>query len=405
MKYAVHIPLIGGFALANMNVVGHPPIGITSYEPFYGNDSLLLRYLDKKDINVPYYNIDECEKNGEIQDITNTFGKLDFVSAVPPCSGLSMSSALKKGARSTAPANDWMYKSAEFVLGTLKPTVYMFENAPALYTGAGTNVRNNLMEIATKHGYAGTFYKTDSLLHGIPQRRPRTYTILVKGDKAPILNYFNIQAPSVAEYIKNIPSYASLQETYMSKEPFIRDFEIVKFITDKFGDNWRDEFIKTKEHLTSYDFLTRKGLLYEYRDYVNKLENPHPSSVKDINHVIKKVEDGKNYRLSHRVLCVDKHHVYAVIGEMMERNVHPTEDRRLNMREYMHLMGMPHDFEIEGKKEFGKLPQNVPVTTSEDITREVIEIINGNRQFSNERFYFQDNIKYAQNNSKSKTLF
>ena len=111
---------------------------------------------------------------------------------------------------------------------------------------------------------------------------------------------------------------------------------------------------------------------------------------------------GKNFRLSHRVLCVDKHHVYAVIGEMMERNVHPTEDRRINIREYMHLMGMPHDFQLEDN-EFGKLSQNCPVTTNEDMIREVVAIINGERQFSSQRFEMQNNIKY--DGIKTKKLF
>jgi len=133
------------------------------------------------------------------------------------------------------------------------------------------------------------------------------------------------------------------------------------------------------------------------------LEDAHPASKKDIDHVIKKLGMGKNFRLSHRVLCVDKHHVYAVVGEMMERNIHPTEDRRMNVREYMHLMGMPHDFDLNGPKEYGKLPQNCPVTTNEDITREVVAIINGKRPFSNHRFEMQNNIKYT--GVKSKSLF
>jgi len=404
MNYISHIPLIGGFTVASMNVTGVPPVAITSYDPFFDNDSLLLRYLDKKEIEVPYYSINESEP---IPDLSKFINKLDFVNGTPPCAGLSMSGNLKAGARKNSPVNDWMINSADYVMGVLKPTVYVFENAPNLFTNIGDNVREKLKELAIKHGYAGTFYKTDSIFHGLPQRRPRTYTILVQGIHAPKLNYFTRKAPSVAEYIKNIPEDATMQDMYMSKEPFIKDFEIVRFLKTKFGDNWRQEFLDTKEHLTSYDFLTRKELLNEYRDFVLSEENPNPSSVKDINHVLKKIAMDKNYRLSHRVLCVDKKHIYAVIGEMMERNIHPTEDRRMNMREYMHLMGLPMDFDLFGRKEFGKLPQNVPVQTSEDIIREVIAIINGEREFVNERFLMQNNIKYNKtyNSNKCKILF
>jgi len=402
MRYVAHVPLIGGFAIANKNVTGTDPVAITSYSPFAANDKLYLRYLQKKNIVVPYFEIDKIEEEGKLHDVQHLIGKLDFVSAIPPCNGLSMSGNLAKGARSTSPVNDWMYKSADFVMGTLRPEVYMFENAPTLYTNIGEYVRNQLMEKARYHGYAGTFYRTDSLLHGLPQRRPRTYVVFVKGKYAPIMEYYQKDSPSVAEYLKSIPEGASMQDQYATKEPFINDFEIVKFSKKKFGENWRQAYLDTKEHLTSYDFLNRNGLIEEYRDYVYSLPDAHPSSKKDIDHVIKKLSMGKNFRLSHRVLCVDAHHIYAVVGEMMERNIHPTEDRRMNIREYMHMMGLPHDFDLE-PNEYGKLPQNCPVTTNEDITREVVAIIKGERSFSNHKFEMQNNIKYT--GVKSKQLF
>ena len=404
MKYVAHIPLIGGFALANMNVVKKPPIAITSYSAFGNNDKLFLRYLQKKNIRIPYFELDKLNE-GQKKSIQELIGKIDFVSGVPPCSGLSMSGNLKAGERATAPANDWMYLSAEFVLGQLRPTVYVFENAPTLYTNAGETVRNKLMEIARYHGYAGTFYKTDTLLHGIPQKRPRTYTILLKGENAPILNYFNKETPSTAEYLKNIPKDATLQDSYYAKEVYIKDFEITRFLKIKYGDNWRQSLLETRDHVASYDFLVAQGLIEEFKEFLENDPDAKESILKDTNHVIKKVGMGKNFRLSHRVLILDKHHVYSVIGEMMERNIHPTEDRRINMREYMHLMGMPHDFDLYDTKEFAKLPQNVPVTTSEDITREVIAIINGKRKLSLERFNYQNNIQHDHIKSKTKSLW
>jgi site-specific DNA-cytosine methylase len=390
MRYVAHIPLIGGFAIANQNITKTPPIAVTSYSPFEGNDSLYLRYLKKHNIEVPYIQLDKIE-DASPKNMQHLIGKLDFASGIPPCSGLSMSGNLKKGARGSSPVNDWMYKSAEFMLGTLKPTIYVFENAPTLYTDAGLIVRKQLMKIAESNGYAGTFYKTDTLLHGIPQRRPRTYTIFHKGNQAPILEYFHKQSPTTAEYLKQIPENATLQDKYFTKEPFIKDFEIVKFVKQKYGENWRQEFLNMRDHLSSYGFLDRNGLLEEYQEFVGKQPDAHPNSIKDIAHVIKKLAMGKNFRLSHRVLIIDKDFIYAVVGEMMERNVHPTEDRRMNIREYLWLMGMPMDFDLN-EGEFGKIPQNCPMSTNEFITKEVIAIIEGKRQFSSQRFEMQNNI-------------
>ena len=36
----------------------------------------------------------------------------------------------------------------------------------------------------------------------------------------------------------------------------------------------------------------------------------------------------------------------ALIRKSMITAVHPVEDRYLNVREMMHLMGLPHDFEV-----------------------------------------------------------
>ena len=36
----------------------------------------------------------------------------------------------------------------------------------------------------------------------------------------------------------------------------------------------------------------------------------------------------------------------AVIRKSMITAVHPVEDRYLNVREMMHLMGLPHDFQV-----------------------------------------------------------
>lgn len=403
IKHAAIVPLIGGFPIGMSNVLGHPPEAIFSFEPFFNNDKLYLNYLASKGHYPPYFQIDKLEKEGKLNDMRHLVGKLDVVNGTPPCSGLSMAGNLKKGARSTSPVNDWMYKSADFVLGTLRPEIYVFENAPTLYTGIGEFVRSNLMEKARYNGYAATFYKTDTLLHGIPQRRPRTYTVFVKGKNAPVLDYYQKESPNVADYLKMIPGDATLQDAYTVKEPRIDDFEIVKFVKENYGEDWRKPFLETKDHLTSYDFLNRNGLIEKYRDYVYSLSDAHETSKRDIDHVIKKLSMGKNFRLSHRVLCVDRHHVYAVVGEMMERNVHPTEDRRINIREYLHLMGMPHDFDLTDPKDYSKIPQNCPVTTNEDITREVVAILGGERQMSNHRFEMQDNTKYS--GVKTKQLF
>lgn len=383
MKHVAIIPLIGGFSIAATNVLGKHPEAIFSFSPFLDNDSLYLKYLGDK---APKYH--QIDKEGY-----TAYSDIDIVHGVPPCSGLSNCSSFKSGVRATACQNDWMYKSAEFVMGKLKPKAFVFENAPGLFTDVGEPVRENLKQIAERLGYAGTFYKTNTIYHGVPQNRPRTYTVMVQGDKAPFLNYFDKPLPTILEYLKSIPKDATLQDKYSSKEPSIDDYEIVKYLHQKYGVDWRQEFLNDKSHLTSYDFLYNRGLLEEFLAFAESQPTNNEMLIKDIKHVINKKSQGLNFRISYRVLCVDKNYIYAVISEMMERNIHPTENRRYNMREYMHFMGLPHDFQLDNPDNYTKITQNVPVTTSEDIIREVVRIIEGKAKFSNKRFEMQDNTK------------
>lgn len=88
MNFICHIPLASGFALGNMNIIHKPPVAITSYTPFESNDNLLRRYISQKRYNVPYYQLDKLDKN-HLRFISEKYGPIDFVSAVPLCNALS----------------------------------------------------------------------------------------------------------------------------------------------------------------------------------------------------------------------------------------------------------------------------------------------------------------------------
>ena len=47
----------------------------------------------------------------------------------------------------------------------------------------------------------------------------------------------------------------------------------------------------------------------------------------------------------------------ALMSKTMYTTVHPDEDRFLSIREMMHIMGLPHDFEIDHFKNFNHIAQ------------------------------------------------
>jgi len=386
------VPLIGGFSLAATNVIGKPPEVIFSYKAFEANDKIYLQYLNQHNIVVPYYQIDN--KNININEITKIYeNKIDFFHGILPCSGLSQAAKRKPGSRGSAPPNDWMYKSAEFILNIIKPKIYAFENAPGLYTNAGIEVRKQLENIGKQFGYAITFYKTNTLKHGIPQFRPRTFAIFYKGEYAPMLNGFNRIPLHIIEYLKQIPKNASLQNEYVHNEWDITKFEIYKYLRKLYGENWRKVLTDYKHHLTTYDYLQRVKLLDDFQEYQKTLPDASEIVTKNISHIKKNSAEGRGARINYRVLEVDKDYTYAVIGEMMGKQVHPIEDRLLNIREHLWLMGMPFDYEIDNSRDYVKLSQNVPVATCIDIISEIIAIINNKRQLSNKFILMQDNTK------------
>jgi hypothetical protein len=75
----------------------------------------------------------------------------------------------------------------------------------------------------------------------------------------------------------------------------------------------------------------------------------------------------------------------------MFNGVHPVENRYLNVREMLHLMGMPHDFEIESSRHINHIAQNVPVRTAQDMADEVRKFCEGELKMTQYKYMKQDN--------------
>ena len=109
-----------------------------------------------------------------------------------------------------------------------------------------------------------------------------------------------------------------------------------------------------------------------------------------INHIKNKLADGKGYWDSSPHLFHESFN--AVIGRNMFDGVHPIENRYMSGREYIHMMGMPHDFELDNIKNINHIAQNVPVSTASDMTQHVVDFINGKLTPSDGKFLKQDNV-------------
>ena len=92
LNWATMIPKIGGSALGCYQATSTLPLFHLSYSTFQANDSQLGRYWPQ----VPFFYLDTAEQT-EKQNPTKQFGSIDFVTAVCPCSGLSMLNTAQSG--------------------------------------------------------------------------------------------------------------------------------------------------------------------------------------------------------------------------------------------------------------------------------------------------------------------
>ena len=86
----------------------------------------------------------------------------------------------------------------------------------------------------------------------------------------------------------------------------------------------------------------------------------------------------------------------AVMFKMVQSCLHYDKDRALNMRELLHLMGHPHDYEMQGNyyTEYAKIGQNVPVRTAFWVVSEALKAYERNNDLEdNKQVRFFDNIK------------
>lgn len=377
ITYASIVPLIGGSTLAIKQELNKNPEYILSYKAFSRNESHLIDYLN---VDIPYYYLDE--KIPKIKSV-------DIVSTICPCAGLSH---LNVNSSPDAYQNDWMYKTADFVLNKIKPKVFFGENAPSLITNKGIKVRNVLVEIARKYNYSFSIINTNSELHGLPQRRIRTFYFFWKSEKAPYMNYIKRENIGLKQFLKNIPNGLLYSDLQLLNKPLHED-DIYLFLKNKHFKNKSYEYIvdQIKGH-TLVKYIIKYNLRVDFFKFIKGKNSPY---VKMFERIDRKTDQNLNYWDASPSAVSNR--TPAITGRAFVNLIHPYEERYINFRELMSLMGLPEDFKLNPKAK-GKLPyndicQNVSVNTARDQVKEIIKFLKNELEFSEHDYLLQDNIK------------
>ena len=328
---------------------------------------------------------------------------IDLVVGVPICAGLSGLNSAQGSKRSRgadAPQNDNMYALANIALDWIKPKVYVFENAPALFSKTGAHVVDRLNEIAEEHGYTTSLYKTNTFLHGIPQNRFRTFMYFYKKDKidtVPIMPFYKADTPDLKTYLAQMPKGLK-HDVYDENTSAVRSY-FIDFMKHINKPNWREVIYEHSNNKTTsimkyiFDNNLQDEMLSFFESYEFKSDRERERVLTLVKRRIEKVKQGMGYWDMSPVLPTPG----ATPGIISKNNAtvfHPEEDRLLTYREQMHLMGLPNDFNLNDEKTFNynHISQNVPVCTAKDIITNVVKYLNGECPIIDTKHIRQDNI-------------
>jgi site-specific DNA-cytosine methylase len=368
ITHASIVPLIGGETIASHKAFGKPPMHLMSYEAFAANDKHIVNYYKNK---VPYYVLDKGMSPPANE-------RADVVASVCPCAGLSM---MSHGYGDDNANNKWLTETAGYILGDYKPKVFWGENAPGFAGKIGSKIRNEMKQIGKDNGYTMSVYRTKSLLHGVPQVRERSFYFFWQGTQVPIFNYFEREYTPIEELIRNVKTDFQT-EPICNKKP--SDNPYYKYILEVIHGG-----ISHKEHSAAVDPTSARGV--DAFSYIERAGHTYLQVAKWMqeNGFEKEVEKClyKNEKLAsggsimRRGVIIPKDRIGAFVGHYPIMLTHPDEDRFINYREAMSIMGLPEDFELvdANPKVANHICQNVPVQTATDMASEVLAVLKGER--------------------------
>lgn len=390
ISIAHYLPLIGPYILAQKKLEKEGKTkfklnGVYSFPRFKDNEQHIEP--NHPDIKLTYFDDDESKlitQDSNLEpwyDLIKKYNiqKSNIITGVPICSGLSMlNSNNKKGDKARgadAVQNNWMFSAVKFYLAT-DSDVLVIENAPALATSTGLPFVNRIISLIKETGFNRTvqLIKTTTCNHGIPQERKRTFLYIHKGE-------------GFVHFKNKIHEDITLEQL-IEQNPILENDPCAIFTDEsEIRNEWLDLISKNKHFIdrfksscVDYDDERSQSLWKLILDNVKS--NPsilegYPKLQKMFEHIKKK--HAMNMGFWDGSPSIVKGKVNAVISKNRLSTLNPCDDYNslLTVRHFMHLMGMPSDFNLVNPENTWKhICQNVPVNTAADSILWAIECLN-----------------------------
>lgn len=400
------IPLVGPFVMGVDQLQQEFDIDekyIFSFEPFANNQQHIeANFPNKKITYLPEeiladYSQPGWEDNKSYVDYIkdNNVQPTDLLLAVPPCAGLSMLNTGNRGAGCAA--NRWMYETVKWHVAQ-DNKVLLLENAPGLVGKEGVKVLREIERILTVLGVRDEYKihctKTNTMQHGLPQNRSRTFLYVYKSKEFKIFKNIKNESKTLEEYFKekNRPEELEPGTNHVVLTPSFAS-EPLQYL-DKYK-LWEE----ARNEVDGYGNKTiSKMLLRHFEEFPDRFES-FPKLTRILNHFNEKLSRDLGYWDSNPMIAKGK--TNAVIAKNAFNIIHPTYNRVLSVRELMDLMGYPDDFVLQGdvKKNFNHICQSLPVNTGKDHIRWAQGIINNDAKYVNDGSEINSEV-FLQNNTK-----
>jgi len=389
-KHIAIVPLIGGMAIGAEMELGCPPEAVFSYDAFELNDSFLRAWYSKRELNVPYISLDQHPA------YEPDFGEIDLVTSVCPCSGLS---AANTSAGAGCQQNEWMYKSTEWALSKIRPKVLVGENAPRLYGSFGQLVALKLRDIAARYGYLLTLVKTSTHFHGIPQKRERSFFVLLRDTELPPI-FNRDQSFYDGTWMDYLDSFKDDDSKGLESRSEHNDemWKILLEGTKLSKEEIRDLIITTRSSLLTQICMHEPELRDKYIDeYIESEDKVKASLARKFHYTREKMKKSGCCNVwDTSPYFTSALYFPSVMYKTVCRVHHNRDVRTLTPREQMRLMGLPETMDVP-RSYLNAIAQNVPTCTARWICREALAAVEGRRpvftdELVGDRIFRQSNL-------------
>jgi DNA (cytosine-5)-methyltransferase 1 len=268
-----------------------------------------------------------CE---DISQLSN-FPKADIIIGGPPCQGFSTANP----ARSFDDPRNHLFKEYSRIIRDVKPKLFLMENVSGMVTMEKGKVFKLIKKELSSCGYILYDRLLNAKDYGVPQSRRRMIIIGVRKD---IDAKFNFPLPS-----HNENNYVTVGET------------IINIPISKNNPN----------HVIGK--LTELNLK-------RIMQIPEGGSMKDCQEKLQNNSDlNRSMRRLHR-----KKISYTIVHNNCDHYYHPSEHRRITIREMARIQGYPDDFIFTGSKseQSRQVGNSVPVGLGKAIAKSVYTFLN-----------------------------